>query len=212
VAPNRKHFDTYIRTTVRRHNSPILSQIPAMLYTLTTVDPKTAMDHLIHWVARMSEEISGSAGREENVIMVAHGRSKHDNVLVLKTMMKWGINPPRWRFADTLPLFKTVICPTEKASLTELVGRYVPWFNHTPHDARSDAKGLMNVVMASVTNPVMMLYVFSSDYGMFVTSVSTRSAMDLTMCSITSTCWDLFLFMGSIICPMSDFLLTSILR
>lgn len=39
-------------------------------------------------------------------------------------MIKWGINPPMWRFADTLLLYKTIICPNEKAALTELVSRY----------------------------------------------------------------------------------------
>ena len=171
VSTDGTHFDTYIRTSVRRHNSPILGQIPAMLYTLTAVEPKTAMDHLIHWVRRVRTQAYPHASSDENVIMVAHGGSKHDHVLVLKWMMKWGINPPRWRFADTLPLFKIVVCPSEKASLTELVNRYAAWFDHTPHDALSDAKGLVNVVMMSVRDPITMLYVFSSDYETFVRSV-----------------------------------------
>ena len=165
------HFDTYIRTSVRRHNSPILGQIPAMLYTLTAVEPKTAMDHLIHWVRRTRTQTHVLASRDEDVVMVAHGGSKHDHVLILKSMMKWGINPPRWRFADTLPLFKIVVCPDEKASLTELVNRYAAWFDHTPHDALSDAKALMSVVMMSVNDPATMLYAFSSDYETFVRSV-----------------------------------------
>ena len=56
-------------------------------------------------------EISGGGSRGEDAIMIAHGGSKHDQVLTLKTMIKWGINPPRWRFADTLPLYRIVICP-----------------------------------------------------------------------------------------------------
>ena len=175
VATNGNHFDTYIKTTVRRHNSPMLGQIPPMLYTLTAVEPKTAMDHLIFWVAKMRQEIGGSSESDENVVMVAHGGSKHDHVLILKAMMKWGINPPRWRFADTLPLFKIVLCPNEKASLVELVDRYAPWFDHTPHDALSDAKGLMSVVRATIAGAPELLYAFSSDYETFTTSVGLNA-------------------------------------
>src|SRR5438270_272746 len=107
--------------------------------------------------------------------MVAHGGSKHDHVLILKTMMKWRINPPKWRFADTLPLYKIVICPNEKATLSDLVSRYAVWFDHTPHDSLSDAKGLMNVVSVTIANPVRILYIFSSDYTTFVTSVGLNA-------------------------------------
>ena len=53
-----------------------------MLYTLTAVELKTATDHLINWVARVSTEVSEGQSREENVVMVADGglevRSHHD--------------------------------------------------------------------------------------------------------------------------------------
>ena len=170
VSMDGRHFDTYIRTTVRRHNSPIIGQLPPMIHSLTAVDPKAAMDRLINWVATISMEACGTEGRE-NVLMVAHGGSKHDHVLILKAMMKWGINPPRWRFADTLPLYKIVICPDEKASLAALVSRYAPWFDHTPHDALSDARGLINAVLMSVKNPMKTIYAFSNDYETFAASV-----------------------------------------
>jgi hypothetical protein len=171
VGGNERHFDTYIRITVRRHNSPIISRIPTMLYMMTVMDPRTAMEHFINWVRNVSVEVGGSSVRDEDVIMVAHSGSKHDHVLTIKTMMKWGINPPAWRFSDTLPLFKVVVSPNERASLVDLVDMYVPWFNHTPHDALSDAEALMNVVMTAVPDWTTACYAFSNTYESFATSV-----------------------------------------
>jgi len=43
----------------------------------------------------MTADIGGAPARDTNVTMVAHNGSRHDHVLLLKTIMKWGIDPPR---------------------------------------------------------------------------------------------------------------------
>jgi hypothetical protein len=88
---------------------------------------------------------------ESDVVMVAHYESYHDHVLLLKTMMNWGMQMPPWSFSDSLPIFKLVVAPSEPAKLISLVFTYVPWFMHIEHDASSDADALKAVLMDGIT-------------------------------------------------------------
>lgn len=114
-------------------------------------------------------------GAEEDVVLVAHNGMNHDHVLLLKTMMIWGINPPKWRFADFLPIFKLVVAPGETATLNVLANKYAPWFQHMHHDGLSDATAIMHVVTKSVLNWQMACMVFSSSSEYFITSVDLNT-------------------------------------
>ena len=171
VMPLGGHFDVYIRTVLRTNNSPLLRTISPHVYILTAMEPRDAMIRLINWVRNTWLSNYGTTFREEHVLMIAHAGSKHDHVMILKTMMKWGLEPPQWRFSDTLPMYKTIICPDESAKLTELVNRYAVWFDHVPHDALSDAKALMYSTMNSNENWLALCYTFSCTYKDFINFV-----------------------------------------
>lgn len=62
----------------------------------------------------------GGGGTKRDVVMVAHNGMCHDHVVLIKTMMRWSISPPKWRFADSLPIFKLVMRPDEDCTLATL--------------------------------------------------------------------------------------------
>jgi hypothetical protein len=123
------------------------------------------------WVSELVASKSHLGIDESDVVMIAHYGSCHDHVILLKTMMSWGLNPPQWRFSDSLPIFKLVVQPDDNAKLSDLVSRYVPWINHVEHDAFSDAEALKAVVMIGVTRWNVACFAFSvpcDDFIMFV--------------------------------------------
>lgn len=85
--------------------------------------------------------------------------------------MVWGINLPRWRFSDLLPIFKLVIDPNTKANLDTLASKYAPWFQHIHHDAESDSRALMHVVTRVIDKWQVAYMSFSSPYEHYITSV-----------------------------------------
>lgn len=113
--------------------------------------------------------------------MVAHNGMCHDHVMLVKTMIMWGVTPPKWRFADSLPIFKLVVDPNKPATLSVLANRYAPWFNHVQHDGLSDAMALRHVVTCAVTGWHLACYVFSSSCDDFVKSVGLNASMVRSM-------------------------------
>jgi hypothetical protein len=129
------------------------------------------MIDLGEWVSSVVNEMPNSRATEADVVMVAHYGSCHDHVILLKTMMSCGLNPPIWRFSDTLPIYKIVVQPDEGAKLSELVHTYAPWFKHMENDASSDAEALSAVVRVGITSWQVACYAFStpcSDFMRFV--------------------------------------------
>ena len=54
----------------------------------------------------------------------------HDHVMLLKTIMLWDITPPKWRLADSLPIFKIFVRSNEDHKLSTLANIYTPCFSH----------------------------------------------------------------------------------
>lgn len=67
-----------------------------------------------------------------------------------KTMLIWDTNPPKWRFAESLPFFKLVAALGGTATLNVLANNYAPWLLRIHHDGLSDATAMMHVVTKSV--------------------------------------------------------------
>lgn len=61
--------------------------------------------------------------------------------------MKRGMQAPRWRFADTLPLFKVAVSSTEGTELLGLVDKYMAWFDDMHRNSASDAAALKFITM-----------------------------------------------------------------
>jgi len=176
-AVSGQHFTTAIKTTTRRNNSPILSKFSPMVYMMVATEPRTAFENFTMWVNRMMNEHSNGTAIASDVVLIAHNGMCHDHVILLRTMMMWGITPPSWRLSDSLPIFKLVERPDPKQSsaLSHLAYEYAPWFMHVQHDALSDANALRHVVMCAIPNWQLACYVFSSSFEDFSASVGLNT-------------------------------------
>ncbi|KFY92566.1 hypothetical protein V500_04145 [Pseudogymnoascus sp. VKM F-4518 (FW-2643)] len=175
VASTGEHFSTFIKTSTRKNSSPVLKKLPATIYSLAAVTPRKAMIDLREWVSSVVNERPNSRATEADVVMIAHNGSCHDHVILLKTMMSWGLNPPIWRFSDTLPIYKIVVQPDEGAKLSELAHTYAPWFMHMEHDAFSDAAALSAVVTVGITSWQVACYAFSTPCSDFIRFVGLNT-------------------------------------
>ncbi len=175
VTPNGDHIDLVVRTTVRKNNSPIVGKLSPLLYMVMATEPATAMRAFMEWVRNILRKSTGGKGVESDVVLVAHNGMNHDHVLLVKTMLVWGIMPPKWRFADSLPIFKLVTAPGETATLDVLAAKYAPWFQHVHHDGLSDATAIMHVVTKCVPNWQMACLAFSNSSEDFITSVGLNT-------------------------------------
>ncbi len=172
-----EHFTTTIKTATRRNNSPVLSKFTPMVYAMLATEPRVAFENFIMWINRMMNEQSNGSATESDVVLIAHNGMCHDHVILFRTMMLWGIRPPRWRLSDSLPIFKLVIRPSsnQSSALSQLAHEYAPWFVHVQHDALSDSNALKYVVMSAVPNWQLACYSFSSSFGYFCTSVGLNA-------------------------------------
>ncbi|KAF4460191.1 Ribonuclease H [Fusarium albosuccineum] len=170
-----KHIDLVIKTMVRKNNSPLIGKLSPFVYMLVATEPVAALNAFVEWVKNTVRRMTDGAGTEDDVVLVAHNGMNHDHVLLLKTMLVWGISPPKWRFSDSLPIFKLVIDPENKATLDVLASKYAPWFQHTHHDGLSDAMAIRHIVTKGVTDWEIACLVFSSPCEYFVTSVGLNT-------------------------------------
>lgn len=167
-ADTSENFCVYIRTTVRTNTSPNLRSLSPMLYNALASEPMDAMERFIEWI-RVQHSMNTDGNTDmKNVVLAAHFGSCHDHVYLLRTMMTWGINPPEFRLADTLALFKVIRGMNERANLSTLVTKYASWMPHLPHDADSDARVLRTVVMTMFPQVRKACYTFSTSYADFM--------------------------------------------
>ena len=167
-ADTSESFSAYIRTTVRTNTSPNLRNVPPMLYNALAFEPMDAMSRFIEWVRMIHSRNTNGDSDMRNVILAAHFGSCHDHVYLLRTMMSWGINPPEYRFADTLSLFKVIKGMNQRANLSTLATKHVAWIQHVPHDADSDARVLRAVVLTVFPLVRKACYTFSISYEDFM--------------------------------------------
>ncbi|KAL9122245.1 MAG: hypothetical protein Q9187_001197 [Circinaria calcarea] len=177
VTVTGEHIDLIIKTSSRRNRSPIISKFTPMVYMMMAVEPRVAMERFVMWVNMIMNKRTNGSGVESDVVLVAHNGMCHDHVMLLKTMMLWGMNPPRWRLSDSLPIFKIVTRPDphDSSKLSTLANIYAPWYPHVEHDGLSDAIALKNVVTAGIGNWQLACYVFSSTSEYFITSVGLNT-------------------------------------
>lgn len=154
-------YDTIIRTSVRSSKNPCLSKISPEIWNIIAEEPVRAMNNFVSWTRSVHSRLTGGDRNDKNIMLVAHNGAVHDHVHLLKTMMKWGITPPNYRLSDSLSLFKVMKGKNEAAKLNVLVNKYSPWFDHTPHDACSDADALRSVIMTAFPDHQMACYTFS---------------------------------------------------
>ncbi|KAJ2986441.1 hypothetical protein NUW58_g5028 [Xylaria curta] len=130
------HIDLVFKTNSRENNSPIVGKMPPFVYMILATEPQVAMRAFINWTWVLLREKSNSTAIDENVVLVAYKSMSYNHLLLIETMTVWGIAPPNWKFSDSLPMFKLVLKPNEKATLIELARRYVPC--HKDHPELAD--------------------------------------------------------------------------
>lgn len=175
VTSHGDSIDLIFKTTVRRNNSPIVGKIPPFIYMMIATEPVSAMNAFVEWVRNVVRKRTSGNGTQSDVVLVAHNGMNHDHVLLIKTMLVWGMEPPKWTFADSLPIFKLVVDPGAKATLDVLAAKYAPWFQHTHHDGLSDAHAIMYVVTKGIRNWETACLAFSSSLDYFITSVGLNT-------------------------------------
>lgn len=184
-------FSAFVKTSVRTNSSPFLRKIGAEYWLALAEEPRVTFKRFIDWTSSQHSQNPNSNGKTNGIMLAAHYGSCHDHVHILRTMMKWGITPPDYLLVDTLAIFKTVKSMNENAKLHTLVNKYVPWFDHVPHDADSDAEALRFVTMVVFPNTKMACYAFSISCTDFMTRtglnmyVPSPIAVDLVPCDDT---------------------------
>jgi len=172
-------FSALVRTSVRTNTSPFLKTISPKYYSLVPDEPGDVMRRLIIWINAQNSKNQHSNGDPNNVILAAHNGSCHDHVYLLRTMMKWNVNPPGYMLSDTLAIFKTLRGKYENAKLTTLAARFAPWIVHTPHDADSDAEVLRYVTMMAFPNTKMTCLAFSIQCADFMVRIGLNLYMTM---------------------------------
>ncbi|KAK5215537.1 hypothetical protein LTR96_011095 [Exophiala xenobiotica] len=129
------------------------------------------MERFIYWINQQHSRRTGGDTNKNNIMLVAHNGARHDHIYFVRTMMKWGIDPPDYLLSDTLALFKAMKRMRENAKLIVLVNRYAPWINHIPYDADSNADALRYVTMVAFPDTKRFCYAFSLKYSEFKTRV-----------------------------------------
>lgn len=163
-------FTAFMRTPTRTNTSPVLRAIPPMIYNALAASPMDVYRRFIAW-ARIHHNIETGGDDDSEIILAAHYGACHDHAHLLRSMMSWGLTPPKFMLADTLLLFKLTKGMDQQASLSTLLLTYAPWLQHTPHDAISDARVLRAVVSQVFPDTVLACLAFAVTYEDFIASV-----------------------------------------
>ncbi len=73
---------------------------------MTVTEPIVALELYVTWANNIMYKQTAGQGLESDIVLIAHNRMCHDHVVLLKTMAIGGMNPPRWRLADSMLMFK----------------------------------------------------------------------------------------------------------
>lgn len=153
-------FSAFIRTSSRANTSPVLRQIPPIIYSALASEPKDVYERFVKWLRMQNSMCTGSLD-DSNIILAAHYGSCYNHVYLVRSIMTWGMDPPNFILSDTLVVFKCIKGMNERASLPILVTKYAPWIEHKPYNAVSDANTLKCVTKVAFPNDVLALLTFS---------------------------------------------------
>jgi len=159
-----------IKTSTRWSSSRMVAKFSPMVYMLLATEPSVAMNYFIGWVHMITSKATDWNYPESDVVMVVHNGMCHDHVVLVKIMIARGLNLPKWRFSDSLPIFRVVLRPllNKRLGLSMLAHMYPPWFMHTRHKVSSDAAAFMNVVTKADLNWQTACYMFSASSDDFI--------------------------------------------
>lgn len=172
---SNKTFDSMIRIVTRNNNSPIIRGIPSKYWSWFASEPRNAIERFVNWADFVHTTESGGDTNPDNIMLVAHNGSNHDHVYTVKMMMSWGLKAPKFRFADSLAMFKVVKGMDRNTKLSRLASEYAAWISRVPHDAGSDAKVLRFVTMSAFDNIKVACYVFSISWADY----TARTGLDM---------------------------------
>ena len=172
---SNKNFSSVVRTTVRTNTSPHLRVIPPAIWAAFVAEPAAAIRDFISWINRTHYTNTHGDVNPNNIMLAAHNGGCHDHVRILRMMLKHGVDPPNYKFVDTLVMFKVIKGKDMPASLSALRDMYAPWITHTPHDADSDAEVLRYLTMYVFPDVKRFCHIFSIDCEEY----SNRTGMNM---------------------------------
>ncbi|TLS20620.1 uncharacterized protein PpBr36_11072 [Pyricularia pennisetigena] len=126
-----------------------------MVYAALARNPPDIYVRFIKWITNQRFEVTGLLN-ESLIIHAAHYGLYYDHFYLVRSMLSRGIRPPAVTFSDTLALFKVV------KGLSAFVAKHVPWTNHEPYDAASDAGALKAVVKFAFQDEAEALLTFET--------------------------------------------------
>ena len=71
-----------------------MSKLSPAIYALSAVEPKQAITDLRKWVSSIVAKGANKGMTESDVVMVAHNGICLDHVVLVKTMIEWGLSLP----------------------------------------------------------------------------------------------------------------------
>ncbi|KAK1242046.1 hypothetical protein MKX07_000032 [Trichoderma sp. CBMAI-0711] len=164
-------FSGIIRTSVRTNKSPILRRFRADVWNLLASDPRSVMQSFVDWMETLLINSEQGSPRNLKIMLIAHNGVLFNHLHLLRTMLKHGIEPPDILLSDSMAILKIMIGKNETTELVDLGNKYVPWIDHTPRDADSEAQVLMAVMKQVFRNPSSLYTRFSIHCTKYMTLV-----------------------------------------
>ncbi|KAK1974899.1 hypothetical protein LZ30DRAFT_380656 [Colletotrichum cereale] len=96
------YFTISIRTSPRSNTSQVLRQIPPM------IDPQDIFKYFVTRVDRQNYKKTSSTKNKDVILNACYG-SCYGHVHLLRSMMFYGVTPPKCRFFDTLVFLKCIM-------------------------------------------------------------------------------------------------------
>ncbi|KAG5916587.1 hypothetical protein E4U61_003500 [Claviceps capensis] len=121
--------------------------------------PVNVMQSFVDWLETLP--INCSNIKKPKIVLVAHYGISFDHLHLLRTMLRYSIEPPNVYLSDYMVLYKILIDKQSKARLSYLRDKHVAWVEHLAHDADSDAKVMMGIMRNVFSDPRAIYCKFS---------------------------------------------------
>lgn len=123
----------------------------------------TAIRHFITWINSQYHVNTHRDTCLNKIMLAADNGGCHDHLRILRMVLKHGVDPPNYKFVDTLAMFRAIKDKNVPASLLTSRDMYIPWIAHTPPDTDSDAEVLRYLTMYVFPDVKKYCHVFSID-------------------------------------------------
>ncbi|KAG6019468.1 hypothetical protein E4U41_003217 [Claviceps citrina] len=170
------------KATIGRHRSIIPVYYDVQLSNdgqIEQIGACTKDGHTFSGLIRTSINTDKAVVKNPTIVLVAHYGVLSDHLHLLRTMLRHGVRPPGVHLSDSVAIYKMMEGKDQTARLAYLRDKLMPWIEHVPHDADSEAKALMRIMHHLLPDPRLIYSRFCIECGEYLKLVG------LDMCEVT---------------------------